>query len=52
VVERSFAWMARRRRLARDYGRLPQTLADLHVVAFVCIVLRRAGDLALIHNSL
>ena len=52
VVERSFAWMARCRRLARDYERLPTTLAGLHVVAFVILMLRRAADLALVHNSL
>ncbi|HEX5548757.1 MAG TPA: transposase [Ktedonobacterales bacterium] len=27
VVERSFAWASRLRRLARDYERLPQTVA-------------------------
>lgn len=52
VVERSFAWMARRRRLARDYERLPETLAGLHMVAFVILMLRRAADLAVVHNSL
>ncbi len=41
VVERSFAWMARFRRLARDYERLPQTLAGLHFVAFACLMLSR-----------
>ena len=35
VVERTFAWMARFRRLARDYERLPETLVGLHLVAFV-----------------
>ena len=35
VVERDFAWMSRFRRLARDYERLPETLAGLHLVAFV-----------------
>jgi len=30
VVERSFAWAARFRRLARDYERLPQSFAALH----------------------
>src|SRR5919112_2585626 len=50
VVERSFAWMARCRRLARDYERLPETLAGLHLVAFVILMLKRAGDLALVHN--
>jgi transposase len=41
VVERSFAWMARFRRLARDYERLPATLAGLHFVAFACLMLHR-----------
>ena len=35
MVERSFAWMARVRRLARDYERLPTTLAGLRFIAFV-----------------
>ena len=42
VVERSFAWTARFRRLARDYERLPETLAGLHFVAFACLLLHRA----------
>lgn len=41
VVERSFAWSARFRRLARDYERLPATLAGLHFVAFACLMLAR-----------
>ena len=41
VVERSFAWSARFRRLARDYERLPATLAGLHFVAFACLLLAR-----------
>jgi transposase len=40
VVERSFAWAARFRRLARDYERLAATLAGLHFVAFACVMLR------------
>jgi len=40
VVERSFAWAARFRRLARDYERLPTSLAGLHWLAFVCLMLR------------
>lgn len=39
VVERSFGWMARFRRLARDYERLPKTVAGLHFVAFSCLML-------------
>ncbi len=41
VVERSHAWLARCRRLARDYERLPETLAGLHFVAFACLMLTR-----------
>jgi transposase len=42
VVERSFAWAARFRRLAKDYERLPETVAGLHFVAFACLMLHRA----------
>jgi transposase len=42
LVERSLAWTARFRRLARDYERLPATLAGLHFVAFACLLLHRA----------
>ena len=41
VVERSFAWMARFRRLARDYERLAGTLAGLHFVAFAILLVHR-----------
>jgi len=47
VVERSFAWMARFRRLARDYERSATTLAGLHYVAFACLMLHRAFVLCL-----
>jgi UDP-N-acetylmuramyl pentapeptide synthase len=39
VVERSFAWAARFRRLARDYERLAKTLAGLHYLAFAILML-------------
>jgi len=39
VVERSFAWASRFRRLARDYERLPQTVAGLHWLAFITLML-------------
>ena len=42
VVERSFAWATRFRRLAKDYERLPETVAGLHFVAFACLMLNRA----------
>ena len=41
VVERSFAWAARLRRLARDYERLPEVVSGLHFVAFVGLMLHR-----------
>ena len=45
VVERSFAWAARFRRLARDYERLPETLAGLHFLAFAMVMLKQAVHL-------
>jgi transposase len=41
VVERSFAWAARFRRLAKDYERLEETVAGLHFVVFSCLLLTR-----------
>jgi transposase len=41
VVERSFAWAARFRRLARDYERLALTLAGFHYLAFACLMLKK-----------
>jgi len=41
VVERSFAWLARFRRLARDYERLPETVRGLHFIAFACLMVHR-----------
>ena len=42
VVERSFGWMTRFRRLAKDYERLSATLEGLHFVAFVFLLLPHA----------
>src|SRR5260221_1896176 len=41
VGVRSFSWMTRFRRLARDYERLPETLAGLHLLAFIVLMLHR-----------
>ena len=41
VVERSLAWLARFRRLAKDYERLASTLAGMHLAAFACVMLTR-----------
>jgi transposase len=40
VVERSFAWASRFRRLARDYERLPASVAGLHWLAFMTLMLQ------------
>lgn len=45
VVERSFGWMARFRRLARDYERLTTTLRGFHYLAFAYLLLQRAAPL-------
>jgi transposase len=44
-AERSFAWLARFRRLARDYERLPETLIGWHFVAFAILMLKRVVQL-------
>lgn len=45
VVERSFGWLARFRRLAKDYERLPETLTGLHFMVFAILLLVKAADL-------
>jgi len=53
VVERSFAWLARFRRLARDYERLSETLAGMHFIAFACLMLKNfLSELLEVHNTL
>ncbi len=43
VVERTFGWLDRFRRRARDYERLTETLAGWHWLAFLTILLPRLG---------
>ncbi|MGH7098648.1 MAG: IS5 family transposase [Stellaceae bacterium] len=45
AVERSFAWAARFRRLAKDYERLPSVLAGFHFLAFACLMVHKAVPL-------
>jgi transposase len=45
VVERSFAWATRFRRLVKDYERLPETVAGMHLLAFACIMLKQCFSL-------
>lgn len=41
VVERSFGWMSRFRRLVRDYERLAGTLAGFHLIAFAMLMVKQ-----------
>lgn len=41
VVERTFAWLSRSRRLVRDYERLASSLQQLHFLVFLGIMLAR-----------
>ena len=45
MVERSFAWVTRFRRLVKEYERLPETVAGLHLVAFSVLMLQRVVKL-------
>ena len=44
VVERSFAWLTRFRRLAKDYERLALTLKGMHLAAFAIVMLARLAN--------
>ncbi|PSB13626.1 IS5/IS1182 family transposase [Phormidesmis priestleyi ULC007] len=41
IVERSFGWMSRFRRLARDYQRLAETLIGFHLIAFGILMVKQ-----------
>ena len=51
VVERSFGWLARFRRLSRDYERLPDVLGGLHFVVFAILMLPNAMPLIRLAQS-
>lgn len=44
VVERTFAWLVRQRRLARDYERLPETSEAFIYVAMIRLMVRRLAQ--------
>lgn len=44
VVERSFGWLSRFRRLTRDYERLPTTLKGMHLAAFAAVMLAKLAQ--------
>ena len=46
AVERSFAWATRFRILVKDHEGYADTLAGPHLVAFVCLMLRKTALLA------
>jgi IS5 family transposase len=52
VVERSFTRTARFHHPVKDYERYASTLADLHLVAFACLMLEQAAELTAGPNSL
>jgi len=43
VVERTFGWLGRFRRLARDYERLSETLSNWHWLAFLGLLMAKIG---------
>jgi transposase len=43
IVERTFAWISRNRRLARDFERYASTVAAFIRLAMIRIMLRRAA---------
>lgn len=45
VVERSFGWMSRFRRLTRDYERIAETLVGFHLVAFAMLMVKQFIEL-------
>ena len=46
AVKRSLAWATRFRRLVNDYEGYASTLANLNLVAFVCLMLKQAARLS------
>ena len=44
VVERSFGWLIRFRRLAKDYERLASTLKGMHLAVFALVMLARLAN--------
>jgi len=44
VVERTFGWLVRQRRLARDYERLPETSESFIYIAMIRLMVRRLAN--------
>lgn len=45
IVERTFAWLVRQRRLARDYERLPETSESFIYAAMIRLMIRRLAKI-------
>ena len=45
LIERTFAWLVRQRRLARDYERLPETSASWNYAAMTRLMVRRLANI-------
>jgi transposase len=43
VVERTFGWLGRFRRLSRDYERLAEVLGSMHWLAYVILMIKQLG---------
>jgi len=52
VVERSFAWSTKCRRLVKDYERYTETLVGLHVAAYAASCSPRPHPSCKLHNTL
>ena len=44
IVERTFAWLVRQRRLARDYERLPHSSESFIYIAMIRLMVRRLAN--------
>ena len=51
VVERRFGWLARFRRLSRDYERLLEVLGGLHFLVFAMLMLPAAARVLAVAGS-
>ena len=45
IVERTFAWLVRQRRLARDYERLPESSESFIYIAMIRLMIRRLAKI-------
>ena len=52
IVERTFAWISRNRRLARDFERYATTVAAFVRLAMIRLMLKRLTKPSLVHESI